>query len=156
MKGGPGDEQMRKLVRQSLDQRSDRRVCRGSWVVQPQSVIPVQEGGFSCVFVVSIAEEEGGNVAGTQPQFPDCLAQMVDSRRVRMGGEDANIRFLEVAPEETGDVATGLPGRQGRLGFWYSLECCCRAFGSPSGTQDLSCPAAPGSTSTFTGSPGTS
>ena len=34
--------------------------------------------------------------------------------------------------------------------------CCCRACGSPSGTQLSSCLAAPGFTSTFTGSPGTS
>ena len=52
-----------------------------------------------------IAEKHGGNVVSAEPQFPDHLAQMVDRRPMRMGGENANVRFLEVAPEEIGDVA---------------------------------------------------
>ena len=42
LQGGPRDEQMRKLVRQLLDLRSDRRLCPGCRVVQPQPIVAVQ------------------------------------------------------------------------------------------------------------------
>ncbi len=69
------------------DLRLDHLVWLGFRIVQPQPIIPVKQRDFDRVVVVSIAEKHGGHIVSAEPQFLDHLAQMVDRRPMRLGGE---------------------------------------------------------------------
>ena len=54
--------------------------------------------------VVSIAEKQSRNIVGEKLQLADHLTQIVDRGLMGMGGENANVRLLEVIPKEISHV----------------------------------------------------